>query len=827
MLRSKLRSLAATLGGALRDARYALRSLRRSPAFTATAVLTIALGVGGTTAIFSIVDGVLLKPLPYAQPDRLVRLYEVNPTAAGERNRLSLPDLEDWRTRSESFAAAAGYYEFTQVLTGRGEPRELHATFVTGGFFSLLGAPMLLGRSLGEDDERQASRNIVISNKLWRSELGAAPTVLGQTLELNGLEPFTIVGVAAADFSFPSADVALWAPQSVLGGRAMGPRTRDNRSFDAIARLAPGETFDGTTTKVNAIAAALASEYAASNERWSSAAVVPLKTTIVGNIERALTLVLALVGSILLIACANVAHLLLARGAARAHEVATRMALGADGLRIARQSLAESVVLALLGGALGVAIAVLAVKLVLALYADSLPRAADIDVDLRTLSFACATSLAATALFGWLPASRMARSDPRRHLRTTRGDAAVGRRTRQALVAAEVALATVLVVGAGLMAKSFLTLRGVDPGFDADHVLTVTMQMNIAGRPPARLEDFLAFLRERRRAITERVRELPGVTQAAITNRLPLRDAPSISQFRKVDGNGAAETEPLRVDTRAVSPEYFRAMGIPLLAGATLGEDAHLTFGQTRDSFDGPRPLVVSESAARAFWPGENAVGKTIAGGFFQAVVVGVVGDVRATRLADSPAPMFYMPEVLGIVATLVVRTAGDPDSLAGAVRNAIREIDPQQSIRGIATLHDVTAGSIANDRFFALLYTTFGALALVLAAVGVYGVVAYAVGLRWQEIGVRVAVGARDVDIARSVIGGGMRPVLVGVAIGAALAVPLARLIARQLYGIGASDPATFVTSPLVLIGAALLACYLPARRAARIDPIAALRSD
>src|SRR6185369_3434531 len=354
---SKCRSLVTSFAGTFRDARYALRSLRRSPAFTATAVLTIALGVGGTTAIFSIVDGVLLKPLPYAQPDRLVRLYEVNPSAGGERNGVSLPDVEDWRTRSKSFAAAAGYAELTQVLTGRGEPRELRATFITGDFFGVLGTPMLLGRSLDDDDERQASRNVVISSKLWRSEFGAAPTVLGQTLALNGGEPFTIVGVAAPNFRFPSVDVALWAPQSVLGGRVMGPRTRENRSFDAIARLSRGETIEGTTAKVNAIAAALAAEYRPSNDRWSAAAVVPLKTTIVGNIERPLTLVLALVGSILLIACANVAHLLLARGAARAHEVATRMALGADGLRIARQSLAESAVLALLGGALGVGIA--------------------------------------------------------------------------------------------------------------------------------------------------------------------------------------------------------------------------------------------------------------------------------------------------------------------------------------------------------------------------------------------------------------------------------------------------------------------------------------
>jgi predicted permease len=804
------------------DIRFALRSLKRSPAFAATALLTIALSIGASTAVFSIVNGVLLRPLPYPEPDRLVRLYEVNRTAGVERSPLSFPDIVDWRAHGGAFASIAGYGTLDEMIVGRGDPFEAREAYVTSGFFRTLGAPVAMGRALDDADEHDASRVVVVSDDFWRTRLGGSPDAIGTTLSFRDV-PFTVVGVAAPDFRFPAPNVALWTPQSVLGDRVIGPRVRDLRAYETVARLAPGVTLESAEAEANAAAAQIAADYKDTSARWDAAAVVPLKDTLVGHVERALVLVLALVGFILLIACANVAHLMLARGAARAHEVATRMALGADRLRVARLALTESCVLSVVGGALGVALALLLVKTVLALSAGILPRVADVRLDLRVLAFAFAASLAAGALFGSLPAWRMARSDPRRHLGTARGAAANSGRVRRALVVGEVALAVVLVVGAGLMARSFLALRSVDPGFDAEHVLTATL--NVIAYPTLNA-DGAQTLRARRREIIERVQALPGVTYAATTNRLPLRDRPFSFEFRRADGSGGPNGQPLRSAQRNVSPEYFRAMGIPLLEGATLGDDPPLTFGAQRDSFAGPRPLVVSASAAAKFWPGEDPIGKVVAGSWYECVVVGVVGDVREA-LAQEAAPMLYMAETPQTVQTLIVRTTGDPALLAGPIRELIRGLDVDQSVRTIDTLNDVRAESIASDRFFTFLYVTFGALALALAAVGVYGVVAYSVGLRTQEIGVRIAVGARAADILGGVIGQGLAPVLGGAALGSAAALVLARLIAHQLYSIGAADPVTFVAAPGVLVAVALVACYVPARRATKIDPVAALRSE
>ena len=616
MPRARRPPLARALHGLTLDLRYALRSIARAPGFAATALLTVALGIGGTTAIFSVVDGVLLRPLPYTQPDRLVRVYEVNPKTGVDRNRLSLPDLADWQTRSGAFAASAGFADMRQVLMGRGDPLELHATYVTSGFFGVLGTAPLLGRLLDPEDEKQANRNVVISSNLWRSVFAASPGIIGSTVSLAGT-PFTIVGVASPQLRFPAADVALWMPQAVLSDRVNGSRTRDSRNFDVVARLAPGVTVENAATRVDAVAAQLAAEYAASNAEWNAGAVVPLRTTIVGQVERPLVLVFALVAFILLIACANVAHLLLARGSARAREIATRMALGAGPARVARQLIAESCVLSLLGGVLGIGIAFASVRIVLALYAGSLPRAEDIGVDLRVLAFGCVLGLAAGVLFGSLPAWRMARSNPRQHLGQARGPAAGSGRVRRTLVAAEVALAMVLVVGAGLMARSFLTLRGVDSGFDMQHVLTVTTQMNLAGvASRVQQNGVMPVLLERRRELAERVRALPGVAYVSTASRLPLRDAATPFEFRLVDGSGRVADDRRRADTRGVNPDYFQAMGIPLLRGTTLTDDARFTFGAERDSVDGPRPLVVSASAAERFWPGEDPIGRTIQGGF-------------------------------------------------------------------------------------------------------------------------------------------------------------------------------------------------------------------
>lgn len=803
----------------LLDVRFAIRSLRREPAFTGTALLTIALSIGATTAVFSIVNGVLLRPLPYPEPDRLVRLYEVNKTAGIERSPLSVPDIVDLRAHGEAFASIAGYGSLDEMIVDRGDPFEVREAYVTDGFFRTLGAPVALGRALDDADERDASRVVVVSHDFWRRRLGGSPGAIGTTLSFRGT-PFTVVGVTAPDFRFPAPNVELWIPQSVLGDRVIGPRLRDGRSYETVARLVPGVSLERAEAEASAAAAQIAADHADTSARWGAATVVALKNTVVGNVKRALVLVLAVVGFILLIACANVAHLMLVRGAARAHEVATRMALGAGRLRVARQALTESCVLSIVGGALGIALAFLLVEAVLALSAGTLPRVDDVRLDLRVLAFSFAVSLAAGALFGALPAWRIARSDPRRHLGSARGAAAGSGGVRQALVIAEVALAVVLVVGAGLMARSFLALRSVDPGFDAQHVLTATLNV-IAYRP-----DGFKTSRERRRQIIERMLALPGVTYAATTSRLPLRDRPFSFEFWKTDGSGGPAGEALRVEYRNVTPEYFRAMGIPLLQGATLGDDPPLTFGAQRDSFAGPRPIVVSASAAAKFWPDEDPIGKVVRGSWYECVVVGVAGDVRAD-LSQDAAPTFYMAEGPQAIATLIVRTSGDPALLARPVRDAIRALDIDQSVRTIDTLADIRTESIASDRFFTFLYVTFGWLALVLAAVGVYGVVAYSVALRTQEIGVRVAVGARDADILRGVLGRGLAPVLIGTALGSVAAFALARLIAHQLYSIGASDPVTFVAAPGVLIAVAAVACYLPARRATRIDPVAALRSD
>ncbi|HEX2166136.1 MAG TPA: ABC transporter permease, partial [Longimicrobiales bacterium] len=678
------------------DVRYALRALRRNPGFTAVALLTLALGIGANSAMFSIVNGVLLRPLPYAEPDELVLLYQSTPRTGEMLGGVSLEDMQDWRARTRSFSSIAGFASVPTILTGYGDPVELELSYVTGEFFDMLGVPVAHGRPLQDDDHRLARRSAVISDQLWRTHLGAAPGIIGSAILLRG-EPYTVVGIMPAGVLHPTPETAVWVPRSLVPANMFsnGLPTRADRYLGVVARLAPGATTDAAQRELAAVSAQLAADYPESNADQTSAAVVPLHTSITGDVDQALVIVLAVVGFILLIGCANLANLLLARGSARSRELAVRAALGAGRRRLVRQLLTESVVLAVVGGLIGLALAWVGVRSIVALSADTLPRVENVHVDGTVIAFALLLSAVTGVLFGLVPALRMAHTDPQQDLRGGRGTVGTeGERLRRTLVIAEVALAVLLVIGAGLMARSFLALRSVDPGFDPEHVLTVALQINYAGVP----EDEIAqFLVQRREDVLTRVRELPGVDEAGTINVFPLTDDGAFSM--EYTRAGALPGEPgVLADTRYIDPAYLSAMGIPLLAGEGLPSQL---------AEDAPVPVLMSESAARQLWPDSDPLGRSITVPWGESVVVGIVGDVRQIGLAQAAPPAVYFPQLIAprLLATVVVRTSGDPLALAAPIRQAIREVDANQPIRRMATLETLMSESIARDRFFTLLF--------------------------------------------------------------------------------------------------------------------------
>jgi predicted permease len=798
------------------DARYALRSLVRSPGFAAVALLTLALGIGANLAMFTIVNGVLLRPLPYAEAESLVRVYHANPRQGVRDGSTSLPDIIDWRDRTPALASIGGFYRLPTIVTGQGDPLQVQVAYVTADFFRTLGTPAQLGRTLDATDQ-QARRRAVISDRLWRTAFAANPRAIGSTITVRA-GAVDVVGVMPAVFRFPETDTDIWMPETLNTDQMVGARVRGNKRFEAVARLGKGTNPDRAQRDLSAVARQLSTEHR-ENADWNEVAVVPLRTAIVGDVDRALALAFTVVGVILLIGCANLANLLLARGAARGNEIALRTALGAGRMRIVRQLLTESLVLAVLGGALGVAVGAWAVDAVVAASAGTLPRIEDVRVDAATLGFAALVVLMTSLIFGGLPAMRVALAEPLDHLRGSRGVVGRGHGLRRALVVTEVALAVLLAVSAGLMARSFLALRTVDPGFTAEGVLAVSMQMNVAGVPPTQMGGFII---RRREEIIDRIAALPGVTSAGTIDSLPLRDDGGTIDFTRPDGAGRADDMPVRAEIRIAHSGYFTAMGIPLLTGEPMPR-------QVADRTD--LPVLVSDTAARRFWPGVNPIGKRLAtpGPGGRMHVIGVVGDVRQADLAEAPQPVVYVAQAVApnIISTVAVRTAGNPLALAEPIRQAIREIDPNQPIRSMEPLTGVIAESIARDRFFTALFVGFGGLALLLAAIGIYGVVAYAVGQQTQEIGVRMALGASAADVLQMILGRGMRPVLLGAAIGIGSAAALTRVLNSQLYGVTATDPGAFAGAVTLLIGAAALACYVPARRAMRISPIAALRDD
>jgi putative ABC transport system permease protein len=810
----------------LKDLRYGFRMLAKKPAFTAVAVLALALGIGANTAIFSVVNTVLLKPLPFKDPDRLMMVWEDNTKLGFPKDTPAPANFVDWRDQNQVFEDMAAIASQTFNLTGVGEPEKLEGQRVSASFFPLLGVEPALGRSfLPEEDLPGAERVAIISNGLWQRRFGADPSIIGKPLTLNG-QPHTVVGVLAKSFRFPDPfqsteeESAIWVPIAFSSEEA---GNRGGHYLLVYARSKPGVTVKQAQADMNTIAGRLQQQYPDTNTSVG-AVVISLHEQVVGDIRPALLILLGAVAFVLLIACANVANLLLARAAARQKETSIRTALGATRSRLIGQFLTESVLLAGVGGIVGLVLAVVGMKLLVALMPASISQAKDINIDAKVLGFTFLVSALTGVVFGLAPALHASRPDMNESLKEGgKGTAGVARsRVRNLLVVIEVALALVLLICAGLLINSFLKLRSVDPGFNASNLLTMKVVLPRSKYPDAAKRT--AFYNE----LLQRVESLPGVQSAGVITNLPLT-------FKGNSGGVTIEGRPEPapdeipiVITRTVSPDYFRTMNIPVLTGRQFSP---------QDSPDSARVVIVSETTAQRFWPGEDALGKRIKMGGFNSdepwlSVVGIVKDVRQFELDVDPKPQAYFPYTQMTYSflaprDLVVRTAVDPLSLAAAARNEVWSIDKDQPVSNIATMEQILSNSVARQRFNMLLLAIFAAVALVLAAVGIYGVISYSVTQRTHEIGIRMALGATSSDVLRLVVGQGFKLVSIGVGIGLACAFILTRLMESLLFGVSATDPMTFAAISAVLVAVAMLASYIPARKATRVDPMVALRYE
>ncbi len=799
------------------DVRYALRSLLKRPGFTLTAVVALGLGIGANTAIFSVINGVLLRSLQYANPDRLVMVWERFAQNPDHQNVVAPANFLDWQKRSRSFDKIAAVWDARLNFTGSGDPIEVPAQLVSAGFFPALGVQPVIGRWLTEDEDRPGATLVaVLSHRLWQERFGGNPAVVGQQVTISG-RSYTITGVMPPGFHFLNDQVQVWKPLAL--DPAVDQRKTSGRFLRCVARLAPGVTLEQAQAELNVIARQLEQQYPTYNTGWS-VSLVPIREQIVGDIRPILLVLLGAVAFVLLIACANVANLLLARAASRQRELALRAALGASRMRLIRQLLTESVLLALCGGIAGIALAYWGVELLIAFGPDSIPRLHEIGIDLRVLIFTFTISLLTGIAFGLVPAMQSSRADVNEALKEgSRGSTGTRSRLRSAFVVAEVSLALVLLVGAGLMIRSFMRLHSVKTGFESDRVLT--MRVQLPGAKYREDQQRVAFFKQAQ----ERIATLPGVKAIGAINFLPLTGLASSTSFTIAGQPAAAPGQEPGTEVRVISGAYFAAMGIPLVKGRTF------------DEHDGPgsRVLVVNETFARRFFPNEDAVGKRVVINWAPVgeppvdEIIGVVGDIRETALERDPNPAIYWPltrEPYPFM-TLIVRSAIDPMQLAASIQKEIRAIDPDQPVADVRTLDAVVAKSIARPRFDTLLLGVFAAVALVLASVGLYGVMNYSAAQRTHEIGIRMALGASRSDIMRLVLGNGMLLTLIGVAIGVLASIALTRVMQSLLFGVNATDLVTFTAVSLVLAAVALLATYIPARKATRVDPTVALRYE
>jgi putative ABC transport system permease protein len=805
------------------DLRYGLRQLRRRPGFTAVAVLTLAVGIGANTAIFSVVDGVLLAPLPYEDPGRLVYVWSAEKARGINQSTVSIPDLRDWREQNRVFDGMAGWWIGGYNLSGGDQPRQVEGWRVSPNFFAVLGASPALGRTFAPDGEQvEKDRVVILSHSLWTSAFANNPNILGRTIEVDG-EPHTVIGVMPAEFSSPFPSVQLWMPWPA---RTESTASRGARFLRVIARLKPGATIERAEAEMDAIASRLAQSY--KEDAGVAAYLVPARDQIAGSVRPVLLVLLGAVGFVLLIGCANLANLLLARSAARDKEFAIRAALGARRSDLVRQVLTESLLLALLGGAAGILMAVWGMGYLRTVVESQIPRAQDIGLDARVLWFTAALSLFTGLAFGLLPALGSFRARLGESLKEGgRGWVAgvEGRRVRDLLVIGEVALALVLLMGAGLLVNSFERLRAVDPGFNPDKVLTCQISLPSSNYKNPQIVTFFQQL-------LTRVRALPGVKAAGATMTLPLRNSGGgFWSGLNVEGRLAAARESIPiVSFIQVTPGYFRALSIPVLEGRA--------FTEADNSDQSPKVAIINATLARRFFAGVDPIGQRITMGEDASkgpwlTVVGVVGDAALESLSDPRFPQVFSPHAQGVEGgpsggmDLVVRTSADPLSVAAEVRGEVHALDKDQSVADVQTLGQVVSTSLAQPRLNTLLLGSFAALALLLAALGIYGVISYSVALRTREIGVRMALGAERADVLKLVVRHGMMLALAGGAIGLVGALLLTRLMSSLLYGIQPTDPPTFLAVLAMLAGVSLVASYIPARRATKVDPMVALRYE